>query len=48
MLAFEAELLLGTFQRLSHPDDLNLILEQLNKLRDGLPVQKLEHRFFHK
>ncbi len=50
MLGFsEAELLLGTFQRLSHPDDLNLILEQLNKLRDGvISSLQLEHRFFHK
>jgi len=50
MLGFsEAELLLGTFQRLSHPDDLNLILEQLSKLRDGvISSLQLEHRFFHK
>jgi diguanylate cyclase (GGDEF)-like protein/PAS domain S-box-containing protein len=50
MLGFtEAELLLGSFQRLSHPDDLNLILEQLKKLREGgISSLQLEHRFFHK
>jgi len=50
MLGFsEAELLLGTFQRITHPDDLNLILEQLNKLRDAMISSlQLEHRFFHK
>ena len=45
----EAELLLGTFQRSTHPDDLNLILEQLNKLRDGtISSLQLEQRYFHK
>lgn len=50
MLGFsEADLLLGTFQRISHPDDLNLIHEQLNSLRDGMISSlQLEHRFFHK
>jgi diguanylate cyclase (GGDEF)-like protein/PAS domain S-box-containing protein len=45
----EAELLLGTFQRVTHPDDLNLILEQLPKLREGtIPSLQLEQRYFHK
>ena len=45
----EAELLLGTFQRSTHPDDLNLILEQLSKLRDGtISSLQLEQRYFHK
>ena len=45
----EAELLLGTFQRSTHPDDLNLILEQLLKLRDGtISSLQLEQRYFHK
>jgi diguanylate cyclase (GGDEF)-like protein/PAS domain S-box-containing protein len=50
MLGFsEAELLLGTFQRITHPDDLNLILEQLNKLREGtISSLQLEQRYFHK
>ena len=50
MLGFsEAELLLGTFQRISHPEDLNVILDQLGKLHDGtISSLQLEHRFFHK
>jgi diguanylate cyclase (GGDEF)-like protein/PAS domain S-box-containing protein len=50
MLGFsEAELLLGTFQRITHPDDLNLILEQLNKLREGtISSLQVEQRYFHK
>jgi diguanylate cyclase (GGDEF)-like protein/PAS domain S-box-containing protein len=50
MLGFtEAELLLGTFQRITHPDDLSLLVEQLNKLREGtISSLQLEHRFFHK
>ncbi len=50
MLGFtEAELLLGTFQRITHPDDLSLILEQLNKLREGtISSVQLEQRYFHK
>jgi diguanylate cyclase (GGDEF)-like protein/PAS domain S-box-containing protein len=50
MLGFsEPELLLGTFQRISHPEDLNVILDQLSKLRDGtISNLQLEHRFFHK
>lgn len=50
MLGFsEPELLLGTFQRISHPEDLNVILDQLGKLRDGtISNLQLEHRFFHK
>lgn len=50
MLGFtEAELLLGTFQRITHPDDLNLILAQLSKLRDGtISNLQLEQRYFHK
>src|SRR5260370_11559737 len=50
MLGFtEAELLLGTFQRITHPDDLSLILEQLNKLREGtISSSQLEQRYFHK
>jgi len=45
----EAELLLGSFQRITHPDDLNLILEQLQKLRAGtIPSLQLEQRYFHK
>src|ERR1051325_7605363 len=50
MLGFsEAELLLGTFQRISHPEDLNVILDQLGSLRDGtISSLQLEHRFFHK
>jgi len=50
MLGFsEAELLLGTFQRLTHPDDLNLILDQLKKLREGaISSLQLEQRYFHK
>ena len=40
---------MGTFQRITHPDDLNLILEQLPKLRDGtIPSLQLEQRYFHK
>jgi diguanylate cyclase (GGDEF)-like protein/PAS domain S-box-containing protein len=50
MLGFsEAELLLGTFQRITHPEDLSLLLEQLNKLREGtISSLQLEQRFFHK
>jgi diguanylate cyclase (GGDEF)-like protein/PAS domain S-box-containing protein len=50
MLGFtEAELLLGTFQRITHPDDLNLILAQLTKLREGtISSLQLEQRYFHK
>lgn len=50
MLGFsEAELLLGTFQRITHPDDLNVILEQLNQLRAGtISSLQLEQRYFHK
>src|SRR3984893_17480709 len=50
MLGFsEAELLLGTFQRITHPEDLSLFLEQLNKLREGaISSLQLEQRFFHK
>src|SRR5260370_9527796 len=50
MLGFtEAELLLGTFQRITHPDDLSLILEQLNKLGEGTIYSiQLEQRYFHK
>jgi len=50
MLGFtEAELLLGTFHRITHPDDLSLLVEQLNKLREGtISSLQLEHRFFHK
>ena len=50
MLGFtEAELLMGTFQRITHPDDLSLILEQLNKLREGtISSVQLEQRYFHK
>jgi diguanylate cyclase (GGDEF)-like protein/PAS domain S-box-containing protein len=50
MLGFsEAELLLGTFQRITHPDDLSLILEQLDKLREGtISNLQLEQRYFHK
>ena len=45
----EADLLRGTFQRSTHPDDLNLILEQLHKLRDGtISSVQLEQRYFHK
>lgn len=45
----EAELLLGTFQRSTHPDDLNLILDQLDKLREGtISSLQLEQRYFHK
>ena len=45
----EADLLKGTFQRITHPDDLNLILEQLLKLREGtIPSLQLEQRYFHK
>lgn len=45
----EPELLLGSFQRITHPDDLNLILEQLQKLRDGeISSVQLEQRYFHK
>ena len=50
MLGFsEAELLLGTFQRITHPEDLGLLLGQLNKLREGtISSLQLEQRFFHK
>src|SRR6185436_16200285 len=50
MLGFsEQDLLLGTFQRISHPEDLNVILDQLKKLHDGtISSLQLEHRFFHK
>jgi diguanylate cyclase (GGDEF)-like protein/PAS domain S-box-containing protein len=50
MLGFsEAELLLGTFQRITHPDDLTILLDQLNKLREGtISSLQLEQRFFHK
>ena len=50
MLGFsEADLLLGTFQRITHPDDLPLIIEQLNKLREGtISTVQLEQRYFHK
>ena len=50
MLGFsEAELLLGTVQRITHPEDLSLLREQLNKLREGtISSLQLEQRFFHK
>ena len=45
----EAELLKGNFQRYTHPDDLVLILEQLQKLREGtIRSLQLEQRYFHK
>lgn len=45
----EPDLLLGTFQRITHPDDLNLIQEQLQKLREGtISSVQLEQRYFHK
>jgi diguanylate cyclase (GGDEF)-like protein/PAS domain S-box-containing protein len=45
----EEELLKGSFQRVTHPDDLNLILDELPKLREGaIPSLQLEQRYFHK
>lgn len=50
MLGFsEVDLLKGTFQRITHPDDLVLMVKQLNKMREGtISKLQLEPRFFHK
>lgn len=45
----EEELLAGNFQPIIHPDDLNLMLEQLKKLHAGaISSLQLEQRYLHK
>ncbi len=45
----EEELLAGNFQPITHSDDLKLMLEQLNQLREGaISSLQLEQRYLHK
>lgn len=45
----EEELLAGNFQPIIHPDDLQLMLDQLKKLHDGsITSLQLEQRYVHK
>jgi diguanylate cyclase (GGDEF)-like protein/PAS domain S-box-containing protein len=45
----EAELLAGDIQSISHPDDLNSMLEQIKKLREGtISNLQMEQRYVHK
>jgi diguanylate cyclase (GGDEF)-like protein/PAS domain S-box-containing protein len=45
----EDELLAGNFQLITHPDDLNLMLDQLRKLNEGtISSLQLEQRYLHK
>lgn len=45
----EAELLQGTFQDITHPDDLDLDLSYVGKMLDGkLATYQMEKRYLHK